>query len=69
MLPMLAGSGDGDVSEGFGNAGGNSRGLGGAALLAPLYAGNDATIGVGFDISGLLRSPCLVGGKGAAFVG
>lgn len=36
MLPMLAGSGEGDVSEGFGKAGGNSLGRGGAALLAPL---------------------------------
>lgn len=69
ILPILAGSGEGDVSEGFGNAGGNSLGLGGAALFAPLYAGKEATIGVGLEISGLLRSPGLVGGNGAAFVG
>lgn len=69
MLPILAGSGDGDVSVGLGSAGGNSLGLGGAARLAPLYAGKDATIGVGFEISGRLRSPCLVGGRGAALVG
>lgn len=36
MLPKLAGSGDGDVSEGLGRAGGNSLGRGGAARLAPL---------------------------------
>lgn len=53
MLPKLAGSGEGDVSEGLGSAGGRSRGLGGATLLAPLYAGKVGLIGVGFDISGL----------------
>lgn len=36
MLPKLAGSGDGDVSDGRGSAGGNSRGRGGAARFAPL---------------------------------
>lgn len=36
MLPILAGSGDGDVSEGLGKAGGRSLGLGGAGFLAPL---------------------------------
>jgi hypothetical protein len=64
MLPILAGSGDGDVSEGLGKAGGRSLGRGGAALFAPLYAGNCGRIGVGFDISKRLRSPCF-GGKGA----
>lgn len=68
MLPMLAGSGDGDLSQGFGKAGGSSLGRGGAALLAPLYAGKDGLIGVGFDISGLFRSACF-GGSGAAFDG
>lgn len=67
---MLAGSGDGDVSDGLGNAGGRSLGRGGAALLAPLYAGKEGLIGVGLEISGLFRSPlCFVGGRGAAFVG
>lgn len=67
MLPRLAGSGDGEVSEGLGSAGGNSRGRGGAALFAPLYAGKAGRIGVGFDISGRRRcSPCF-GGK--SFVG
>lgn len=36
MLPRLVGSGEGDVSEGRGKAGGKSRGRGGAARLAPL---------------------------------
>lgn len=68
MLPKLAGSGEGDVSDGLGNAGGNSLGRGGAVLFAPLYTGNVDFIGVGCDISGLLRSPCF-GGKGASFEG
>lgn len=69
MLPILAGSGEGDVSDGRGNAGGRSLGRGGAARFAPLYAGNDGRIGVGFDISNRLRcSPCFGGGNGATFV-
>lgn len=69
MLPRLAGSGDGDVSEGRGNAGGSSLGRGGAARRAPLYAGNaPGRNGCGLDISGRLRSPCF-GGKGATLVG
>lgn len=36
ILPRLVGSGEGDVSEGRGNAGGKSRGRGGAARFAPL---------------------------------
>lgn len=67
ILPILAGSGDGEVSEGRGNAGGRSLGRGGAALLAPLYAGNVVLIGVGFEISGRFLSPCF-GGNGADFV-
>lgn len=63
MLPMLVGSGEGDGSAGRGKAGGRSLGLGGATLLALLYAGNVGFINVGFDISGLRRSPCF-GGNG-----
>lgn len=64
MLPRLIGSGDGDVSDGLGKAGGKSRGRGGAALFAPLYAGKAFLIGVGFDISRRFLSPYL-GGNGA----
>lgn len=61
ILPKLAGSGDGEVSDGRGKAGGNSLGRGGAALFAPLYAGKAGLIGVGFEISGRRRSPCFGG--------
>lgn len=64
ILPRLVGSGDGDVSEGRGNAGGKSLGRGGAARFAPLYAGKAFLIGVGFEISNRLLSPCF-GGNGA----
>lgn len=64
---MLAGSGDGDVSDGRGSAGGKSLGRGGAVLLAPLYAGNEGLIGVGFEISGRFRSPCFGGAVSFTF--
>lgn len=65
ILPKLAGSGEGEVSEGLGKAGGKSLGLGGAARFAPLYAGKIGRIGVGFDISGLVRLSACLGGSGA----